>query len=170
MVRMANLRRRLLRRLRVTLVSELASAAVLAPAALVAGACVSVENEPARRPATPASSATALEATTDTPAERVEVQTGFATWYGAAFAGRRTANGERFDPARLTAAHRTLPFGTWVEVTRVDTRASVRVRITDRGPFGHEDRIIDLSRAAAEKLGLVRSGVARVELRVVQAE
>ena len=65
-------------------------------------------------------------------------------------------------------AHRTLPFGTWVDVTRVDTGATVRVRITDRGPFGHADRIIDLSRGAADRVGLVRAGVTKVELRVVE--
>lgn len=94
-------------------------------------------------------------------------QVGNATWYGAAFAGRRTASGERFDPKQYTAAHRKLPFGTWVEVRRVDTGRVVRVRINDRGPWGHEDRIIDLSRRAAEDLDIVRAGVARVELRVV---
>ena len=67
----------------------------------------------------------------------------------------------------MTAAHRTLPFGTWVEVRRAESGDAVRVRITDRGPFGHEDRIIDLSRAAAEKLGMVKAGVARVQVRVV---
>jgi rare lipoprotein A len=77
------------------------------------------------------------------------------------------ANGERFDPGKMTAAHRTLPFGTWVEVRRVDQGDAVRVRVTDRGPFGHEDRIIDLSRAAAQRLGMVKTGVARVELRIV---
>jgi rare lipoprotein A len=100
-------------------------------------------------------------------AKRDEAQVGYATWYGRRFAGRMTANGERFDPNRMTAAHRTLPFGTWVEVKRVDTGALVRVRITDRGPFGHDDRIIDLSRVAAQKLGFVDAGLARVELRVV---
>jgi rare lipoprotein A len=106
-------------------------------------------------------------AATQEPAPRAEVQIGYATWYGAALAGHRTANGERFDPSKMTAAHRTLPFGTWVEVTRVDTGQSVRVRITDRGPFGHEQRIIDLSRAAAKELGTLKNGVVRVELRVV---
>jgi peptidoglycan lytic transglycosylase len=100
-------------------------------------------------------------------AAREPVQVGYATWYGARFAGRMTSNGERFDPNRMTAAHRVLPFGTWVEVRRVDTGESVRVRITDRGPFGHEDRIIDVSRAAAQKLGIVKVGLTRVELRVV---
>jgi rare lipoprotein A len=104
------------------------------------------------------------------PEPRVEVQTGNATWYGAAFAGRKTASGEPFNPLALTAAHRTLPFGTWVEVTRVDTGASVRVRITDRGPYAaaSQHRIIDLSRGAAERIDLVRSGVTRVELKVVE--
>jgi peptidoglycan lytic transglycosylase len=98
---------------------------------------------------------------------REEVQVGYATWYGARLAGRRTASGERFDPNELTAAHRFLPFGTWLEVKRVDTGASVRVRVTDRGPFGHEERIIDLSRAAAQKIGMLHSGVTKVELRIV---
>lgn len=96
-------------------------------------------------------------------------QVGKATWYGGAFAGKKTANGERFDPNQYTAAHRKLPFGTWVEVKRVDTGRVVRVRINDRGPWGHEDRIIDLSRKAAEDLDIVRAGVARVEIRVVQS-
>jgi rare lipoprotein A len=103
----------------------------------------------------------------DSSAAREGVQMGYASWYGAAFAGRRTASGERFDPGKMTAAHLTLRFGTWVEVTRVDTRRSVRVRITDRGPFGHADRIIDLSRAAARKIGLLKVGLTRVEVRVV---
>ena len=98
---------------------------------------------------------------------RTEAQAGVASWYGAALAGRRTASGERFDPERMTAAHRTLPLGTWVEVLRGDTGQRVRVRINDRGPFGHADRIIDLSRAAARELGMLRAGVARIELHVV---
>jgi len=94
-------------------------------------------------------------------------QAGLATWYGGAFAGRKTANGERFDPTKYTAAHRKLPFGTWVEVRRADTGRVVRVRINDRGPFGDDRRIIDLSRKAAEDLDIIREGVSKVELRVV---
>ena len=94
-------------------------------------------------------------------------QSGLATWYGGSFAGKKTANGERFDPTKYTAAHRKLPFGTWVEVRRADTGRTVRVRINDRGPWGDDRRIIDLSRKAAEELDVVREGVARVELRVV---
>jgi len=95
------------------------------------------------------------------------LQVGYASWYGAGLAGHRTANGERFDPRQMTAAHRSLPFGTWVEVRRVETGDTVRVRITDRGPFGHDERIIDLSREAAKRLGMLRIGIARVELRMV---
>lgn len=96
------------------------------------------------------------------------LQRGQASWYGEKFRGRKTASGERFDPDAMTAAHRTLKFGTWVEVTRVDTGASVRVRITDRGPFGKATRIIDLSKGAADALGMIKRGVADVELRVLE--
>ncbi len=104
---------------------------------------------------------------TKAPSDAKADQTGLATWYGGAFAGKKTANGERFDPAKYTAAHRTLPFGTWVEVRRVDTGRVVRVRINDRGPWGDDRRVIDLSKKAAEDLELVRDGVGTVELRVV---
>ena len=88
---------------------------------------------------------------------------GLASWYGPGFAGRRTASGEVFDPAQLTAAHRSLPFGTRVRVTSLENGRSVEVRITDRGPF-KPDRIIDLSRAAAEAIDMLRSGVAPVRV------
>ena len=124
-------------------------------------------NAPAQ---TQASEPAAAEPITHTAgaAEKRPDQVGLATWYGPGFAGKKTASGERFDPHAMTAAHRTLPFGTWVEVRRVDTGSAVRVRITDRGPWHHQKRyIIDLSRAAGEKLGLVEAGAAKVELRVV---
>ncbi len=94
------------------------------------------------------------------------VQYGQATWYGRKFRGRRTASGERFDERKMTAAHRTLPFGTLVRVTRLDTKKQVLVRINDRGPYG-KGRIIDLARAAAARLGMLRRGVVRVRLEVV---
>jgi rare lipoprotein A len=96
-----------------------------------------------------------------------EAQFGYASWYGGRLAGRRTADGEVFDPRDLTAAHRSLPFGTWVEVRRLETGGAVRVRITDRGPFGHDERIIDLSEEAARRLDMIRVGVAPVALRIV---
>jgi rare lipoprotein A len=91
---------------------------------------------------------------------------GLASWYGGKFHGRLTANGEVFDTNELTAAHRTLPFGTIVRVENLDTERSVVVRINDRGPFV-DDRVIDLSRAAADIIGLTRSGVAPVRIEVV---
>jgi rare lipoprotein A len=100
------------------------------------------------------------------PVVATPYQTGLATWYGAALAGHKTASGERFDPRGMTAAHRTLPLGTWVVVRRPDTGQTVRVRINDRGPFGDDRRVIDLSRAAADALGVTAMGVAPVEVYV----
>lgn len=91
---------------------------------------------------------------------------GIASWYGGKFQGRKTANGEIFDTNELTAAHKTLPFGTIVKVTRKDNGESVEVRINDRGPFV-EGRVIDLSRAAADRISMVGSGVANVRLEVI---
>ena len=90
---------------------------------------------------------------------------GVASWYGARFAGRKTASGERFDPGQMTAAHRTLPFGSRVRVTH--SGKSVVVRINDRGPF-HGGRVIDLSKAAADELGLVGAGSGRVQLALLE--
>ena len=94
------------------------------------------------------------------------IQRGLASWYGPGFAGRRSANGEIFDPEQLTAAHRYLPFGTLVQVTNMSTGGSVVVRINDRGPFIH-NRVIDLSAAAARTIGLMGAGVGPVELRIL---
>jgi len=91
---------------------------------------------------------------------------GPASWYGGKFHGRRTANGERFNKNELTAAHRSLPFGTRVRVTNQRNGRSVVVRINDRGPF-IGNRVIDLSQAAAQAVGMVRSGVAPVQLDIL---
>ena len=93
--------------------------------------------------------------------------TGLASWYGQEFAGRTTANGEIFDPALLTAAHRSLPFGTLLEVHNPANGKNVQVRVNDRGPFVG-NRIIDLSYAAAAELGMVETGVGKVEIRVLK--
>ena len=92
--------------------------------------------------------------------------TGWASWYGPGFHGNMSASGERFNQHALTAAHRTLPFGTQVRVTNLETGQSVIVRINDRGPF-HGNRVIDLSAGAARVIGLVSAGVARVRLDVL---
>jgi rare lipoprotein A len=94
-------------------------------------------------------------------AEAKSIQSGGASWYGPGFHGKRTANGERFNTHALTAAHRSLPFGSRVRVTNARTGRSVVVRINDRGPFAG-GRVIDLSKAAAQAVGI--SGVGRVKL------
>jgi rare lipoprotein A len=92
---------------------------------------------------------------------------GVASWYGQEYAGRTTANGEIFDPWQMTAAHRTLPFGTVLDVTNTKNGQTVRVRVNDRGPYIN-DRLIDISYAAAAKIGLVEPGVGDVQLTVIK--
>ena len=99
-------------------------------------------------------------------AEIRDGETGLASWYGHPYHGRPAANGEIYDMEKLTAAHRTLPFGTWVRVVNLTNDKNVDVRITDRGPFV-ENRIIDLSHAAAEAIALIGPGVARVRLDIL---
>lgn len=95
-----------------------------------------------------------------------QVQTGKASFYADKFEGRPTASGERYKHAKLTAAHRTLPFGTLVKVTNLFNNRSVEVKINDRGPFV-KGRIIDLSKAAARQLGFLNAGLTEVKLEVV---
>lgn len=95
-------------------------------------------------------------------------ETGVASFYSDKFNGRRTANGEIFHNKKLTAAHRTLPFGTYVKVTALWNGRSVVVKINDRGPF-IKGRVIDLSKAAAAKLHLIGKGVGKVDIEVVPA-
>lgn len=96
-------------------------------------------------------------------------EVGVASWYGRKFHGRRTANGERFDMEGLTAAHRTLPMPSVVRVTNLENGRSVRVRVNDRGPFS-SDRVIDVSRHAAEILGFRSKGTARVKVDILPME
>ena len=92
--------------------------------------------------------------------------TGLASYYHVAFHGRRTASGETFNQNALTAAHRTLPFGTLVRVINLRNQRSVIVRVNDRGPYVH-GRIVDVSYSAAETLGIVERGIANVKLDVI---
>ena len=92
--------------------------------------------------------------------------TGGASYYGAAHLGKRTASGERFNQNSLTGAHRQLPFGTRVQVTNLNNNRKVVVRINDRGPHTR-GRIIDVSHAAAEQLGMLRSGTAKVRVQAL---
>ena len=97
------------------------------------------------------------------PDARGFVQDGIASWYGKKFHGRKTSSGETYNMYAMTAAHKTLPLGTWVRVRRTDTGRQIVVRINDRGPFVR-GRIIDLSYTAARKLGIVGRGTAPVEI------
>ncbi len=97
---------------------------------------------------------------------RADALRGIASWYGGPFNGRRTASGERYDMYAMTACHPTLPFGSIVRVVNTENKRSVVVRVTDRGDL-LEDRIIDLSFAAAEKLKMTHEGLANVELQVI---
>lgn len=95
-------------------------------------------------------------------------ETGVASWYGHPYHGRPAANGEIYDMEKPTAAHRTLPFETWVRVFDLDTNRNVDVRIIDRGPF-IDGRIIDLSHAAARAIGMIGPGLARVRVEVIRS-
>lgn len=106
------------------------------------------------------------DALTDTPV--LEVLEGRASYYSDRFEGHSTASGEPYRARELTAASRDLPFGTLVRVVRVETGASVVVRINDRGPFGDRERILDLSRAAAEALDMTRIGVVDVRAEILE--
>lgn len=127
--------------------------------------------EPAAPPAAAApvdeSDASANSQNPPAGAELKELERGQASWYGPRFQGRRTASGERYDQHALTAAHKTLPFGTLVRVRSLVTGKEVEVRVNDRGPFVR-GRVIDVSRAAAEALGMMTLGVKPVALLVAE--
>ena len=101
-----------------------------------------------------------------TPPKIGSTETGIASWYGHPYHGRRAANGVIYDMEKLTAAHRTYPFETWVRVTNLSNDRSVEVRIQDRGPF-IRGRIIDLSHAAAREIEMIGPGVTKVKLTVI---
>jgi rare lipoprotein A len=135
------------------------STAVLAVVTLMSAAVVTLM---------PALRTVGADRRTDAPA-RVEI--GYATYLAPAFHGDESASGERFDQRKLIAAHRTLPFGSHVRVTNLENGRSVEVRIVDRGPYGQNRRegtIIDVSRAAAGRLGMVKDGQVRVRVTVLR--
>jgi len=100
-------------------------------------------------------------------ASALRILEGKAAYYSDALAGRPTASGEPYDPAAFTAAHRTLPFGTVLRVVSGERGVVVYVRVNDRGPFGDDERIVDLSRAAAEALGMIQAGVIAVRVEIL---
>jgi len=93
-------------------------------------------------------------------------QTGTASWYGAA-SSKKTATGKHYDPAAMTAAHRTLPIGTMIQVRNLNNGCCATLRVADRGPFC-KGRILDVSKAAAQQLDMIRSGTAKVQIAVVK--
>lgn len=136
--------------------------------AFIASGCASA-GMPASRSRPPAPRpAVATPSPGRPPAPRPDAfqETGVASWYGRQHHGKRTASGEPYDMNALTAAHRSLPLGTRVVVTNLDNGRSIEVRINDRGPYT-DGRVIDLSYAAARRLGAVGAGVVRVGLKVV---
>ena len=125
--------------------------------------CINGAQERMTRPTSPLALAAVvlgctLGAASAVAGETKPIQTGAASWYGPGFHGKRTANGERFNTHALTAAHKTLPFGTQLRVTNERTGRSVVVRINDRGPYAH-GRVIDLSKAAADAVGILGVGM-----------
>ena len=146
-----------------------AAGAPPARAPLVASASAAVPRMPLVQieQAPPVSTDDAADPAPVDPPERPRGDAVTASYYGKGFAGRPTASGERFDPRLLTAAHRTLPFGTLVKVTDALTGKNAVVRINDRGPF-HGNRMIDLSEGAARKIGLAGRGTGKVILEVLR--
>jgi rare lipoprotein A len=156
-------------------------ALLVAPATLLLGACGSGPDE-APEPAPTETVARPVASTTEragVPAPAIHVsepvlrsETGAASFYADVFEGKRTASGERFRQSGMVAAHRRYPFGTILRVTNLDNDRSVRVRVIDRGPFAapwkSHRRIIDLSRAAARRLGFLDAGFAPVKVEVLR--
>lgn len=136
-----------------------ARAAAAAGLALLAAACA---HGPARSPDPGGAPAPAVRRGAD-PAERAGTQVGLASYYSRRHHGRRTASGARFDMHAMTCAHRTAPFGTRLRVTNLESGRSVVVTVTDRGPF-KRGRVVDVSHAAARRLGMLEDGVVRVRV------
>lgn len=145
-----------------------AAAMLASPAAAEQPGSFAAPSAPFAAAVTPAmivsTDSTIADAVASEPAYK-PLGSGMASYYGRELAGNRTASGERFNPADLTAAHRTLPLGSRVRVTNTRTGDSVIVRINDRGPF-HGSRLIDLSEAAAREIGIRAAGSGRVEIAV----
>jgi rare lipoprotein A len=121
-----------------------------------------------KRSAIAAPPAPSLPPSTPVTVQPGQVETGLASWYGHPYHGRRASNGEIYDMEKMTAAHRTLPFNTWVRVYNLDNNKTTEVRIIDRGPF-IEGRIIDLSHAAAAEIAMIGPGTARVRIEIISA-
>jgi rare lipoprotein A len=138
---------------------KIAFAILLASIAILAG-CGKKNVKAARRPGTTRPAAK--------PVKIGDTETGMASWYGHPYHGRQAANGEIYDMEKLTAAHRTMPFNTWVRVENLANHKTVEVRITDRGPFAR-GRVIDLSHSGAQAIDMIGPGTANVRIVVIRA-
>jgi rare lipoprotein A len=155
--------------------TQAAAVMMMAACLLLASACGRKNKRMAGVPPAPAptghastSTARARQANEPTAVHPGYTEQGLASWYGIPYHGRRAADGEIYDMETLVAAHRTMPFNTWVKVTNVANNKAVDVRVIDRGPFVN-GRIIDLSKAAARKIDLLGPGTGRVRLEVITA-
>ena len=146
--------------------SSLKLIVVLAAVSTVLCACGSAEVTGTRRSRMPVP--TSFDPRAYYQRRALSVQHGQASFYADSFAGRRTANGERYEPDAYTAAHRTLPFGSVLRVTREQTGDWVLVRVNDRGPYGPRTRVIDLSKQAARRLSMLHDGVVAVRLEILE--
>ncbi len=144
-----------------------ATPAILGLAILISG-CAHKKKRSANIPPPPPPAARHPSIVPATPAIPGATETGIASWYGHPYHGRQAADGEIYDMETLVAAHRTLPFNTWVRVYDLDNGKSVDVRIIDRGPFV-DGRIIDLSHAAANVIEMIGPGIANVRVEILQA-
>lgn len=148
--------------------SQAARAATVALAILALSACAGSNYRPVSDSPVRIGPTYTIRGNSYTPAaDPTYDRLGHASWYGSE-SGKQTANGERFRPGGITAAHTTLPLPTYVEVTALDTGRRIIVRVNDRGPFAGNSRIIDLSRGAAERLGIRQQGIAPVRVRAVE--
>jgi rare lipoprotein A len=134
---------------------------VLVLAFLFSGGCAGRDAPPSEIPAV------SVAATTPVMPNEIYRERGVASWYGKELQGKKTGSGEVFDMNGISAAHRTLPFGTMIRVTNLDNSKSIKARINDRGPF-IKSRILDLSYGAAKKLGFVEQGTTRVQIETVE--
>ncbi len=142
--------------------------ALLIACAIFVSSCGRKHQRAAHVPPTPQPTRASRRAKTPTAVPVGYTEEGIASWYGIPYHGRRAADGEIYDMETLVAAHRLMPFNTWLRVTNVANGESVNVRVIDRGPFVN-GRIIDLSKAAARQIGLLGPGIGRVRLEVIAA-
>ncbi len=152
--------------------NKLCSSVVLALLAIMAESCATVSPGKSETAFSPAVVVPSVKQITNKqiakPSKTKILQQGLASWYGREFSGKQTAGGDSFDEAKLTAAHKTFPLGSRVKVTNLRNGKAVEVEITDRGPFV-DGRVIDVSEAAAHKMGIIASGTAPVQVELLSA-